>query len=163
MASYTTLVNVDGDTATKLSFYISQLVGGSDGSEYFTACKQLIEEQKTESLIAKYLEKKDLIMGVDNEKDVEGCIEAIVFVMFTLREDVDSVLIVRQILEALSSDKVMRSKLRLRSMVSLFNLTVSGQSKYHVLSGDQISVTLRLIIKGFSLALEKYYIRPPKQ
>lgn len=137
MASYTTLVNVDGDTAPKLSHYISQLVGGTDGIEYFTACKQLIEEQKTEELIAKFLEKKDLIMGVENEKDVEGCVEAIVFVMFTLREDVDSVSIVRQILAALSSDKAEKTKLRLRSMVSLFNLTVSGQSKYHVLSGEK--------------------------
>jgi hypothetical protein len=136
MASYTTLVNVDGDTATKLSFYISNVVGGIDGTEYFTACKALIEEQKTEELITKFLEKRKEIMNIDNEKDVEGCIEAIVFVMFTLRENVDSVAIVKQILEALSSDKAVKTKLRLRSMVSLFNLTVSGRSKYDVLSGE---------------------------
>lgn len=135
MASFTTLVNVDGDTATKLSLYISQLVGGPEGSEYITACKLLIEQQKTEDLITKFLEKKALIMGVDNEKDVEGCIEAIVFIMFTLREDVDSVSIVKQILATLSDDKKTRANLRLRSMVSLFNLTVSVQSKYDVLSG----------------------------
>ena len=135
MASFTTLVNVNGDTATKLSLYISQLVGGPEGSEYITACKVLIEQQKTEELIAKFLEKKELIMGVDNEKDVEGCIEAIVFVMFTLREDVESVSIVRQILAILSDDKTTKANLRLRSMVSLFNLTVAVQSKYDVLSG----------------------------
>jgi hypothetical protein len=144
MASYTTLVNVDGDTATKLSLYISQLIGGAEGNDYMTACKILIEEQKTEELISKFLAMKDLIMAVDNEKDVEGCIEAIVFVMFTLREDVDSVSIVRQILAALSSDKLVKTNLRLRSMVSLFNLTVSGQSKYDVLSGKNIEDYIHL-------------------
>lgn len=144
MASYTTLVHVDGDTPNKLALFISQLVGGAEGAEYVTACKLLIDAQKTEDLISKFLEKKDLILGV-NERDVEGCFEAIVSVMFTLREEVDSVSVVRQILAALS-DKNERAKLRLRCMVSLFNLTVSGQSKYDVLSGE---VRLQRVLCGF--------------
>lgn len=138
MASYTTLVNVDGDTAVKLATYISMLIGNAaESTEYLAACNLLIIEQKTEELISNFLEKKDLIMNVDNEKDAEGCIEAIVSVMFTLRDDVDSVSIVRDILKALGSDEVLKTKLRLKAMVSLFNLTVSGQSKYDVLSGKQ--------------------------
>jgi hypothetical protein len=137
MASYTTLVNVDADTLQKLSTFIAQLIGGAEGIEYLGGCRTLIEAQKTEDLITKFLSKKDLILSMDNEKDVEGCIEAMVFVMLTLREGVDSVAIVRQILAAINekSEKASKNKLRLRAMVSLFNLIVSGQSKFDVLSG----------------------------
>ena len=68
MASYTTLVNVDVATATKLSQYISQLVGGAEGAAYFELCKPLIEDAKTEELIAKFLEKIDVIMSVDHDR-----------------------------------------------------------------------------------------------
>lgn len=133
MSSYTTLVNVDADTATKLAQFISQLVGGNDGNEFNAACKSLITDAKTEDLIAKFLTKRAAIFAMDNEKDIEGCIDAIVSVMFTLRENVDSVPLSKQILSALAEDTSSKTKLRLRVMVSLFNLTSVGQSKYDIL------------------------------
>lgn len=72
MSSYTTLVNVDVDTAGKLTQYIAQLIGGTEGSEFSTACKTLITEAKTEALITKFLEKKNVIMKVENEKGRYG-------------------------------------------------------------------------------------------
>jgi translation initiation factor 3 subunit M len=93
----------------------------------------LIAAAKTEELIAKFLAQRAAIFGVESEQDVEGCVEGIVSVLFTLREGVDSVPIVKQILSALAEDTTMRTKLRLRAMVSLFNLAASGQSKYDVL------------------------------
>ena len=133
MSSYTTLVNVDADTPTKLAQFISQLVGGNDGNEFNAACKALITEAKTEDLIAKFLAKKAAIFAMEHDKDIEGCIDAIVSVMFTLRENVDSVPISKQILSVLAEDTSSKTKLRLRVMVSLFNLTSVGQSKYDIL------------------------------
>ena len=133
MASYTTLVNVDADTATKLAQYVAHLVGGTEGPEFLSQCKALITAAKTEELVAKFLAQRAAIFGAESEQDVEGCVEGIVSVLFTLRDDVDSVPIVRQILSALAEDTSSRTKLRLRAMVSLFNLVASGPSKYDVL------------------------------
>jgi hypothetical protein len=135
MSSHTTLVNVDVDTASKLALYVSQLIGGPEGSEYFNECKSLAADAKTESLIAKFLEKQSVIFAVENENDIEGFFEAVASVTFTLREDVDTVPVVRDIVAVLTADKSVKTKLRLRALVSLFNLTFIGQSKYNVLTG----------------------------
>ena len=129
----TTLVNVDADTATKLAQYISQLNGGTEDKEFTAACKSLISEAKTEELIAKFLTKRTAIFAIESDNDVTGCIDGIVSVMFTLRENVDSVPLAKQILQALAEDTTTRTKLRLRCMVSLFNLTSIGKSKYDIL------------------------------
>jgi hypothetical protein len=159
MSSHITLVNVDGAAASKLSNYIAQLIGGAEASTFFGECKTLAEGQQTAGLIAKFLEKSSAIFGVENDKDVEGVFEAIVSVIFTLKEDVDSIPIIRQIAASVSSDKSTRVKLRLQILVSLFNLTAVGQSKYDVLTGELTSseMYIALLITCISVGAPGLY------
>jgi hypothetical protein len=135
MASYTTLVDVDADTASKLAQYVSTLIGGTEGTDFNTACKKLIEDSKTEDLVAKFLQQNKAIFAIENDGDVVGFFEALVSVTFTLREDIDATPVIKQILKTLSEDTANKPKLRLKAMVSLFNLA-SGKSKYDIIIGD---------------------------
>lgn len=66
MASFTTLVNVDADTASKLCHMISQLMV-ADGEQYFNTCRGMIESNQTDALIEKIMEQKDVILALDSE------------------------------------------------------------------------------------------------
>ena len=66
MASYTTLVNVDSETALKVSTFIAKLIP-SDGEVFLEECKVIISARDTSALINKLLTKQDLIIALENE------------------------------------------------------------------------------------------------
>lgn len=66
MASYTTLVHVDAETALKVSSLVSKLML-DDNEAFEEQCKAIINTQKTGALINKLLEKEDLIIGMERD------------------------------------------------------------------------------------------------
>jgi translation initiation factor 3 subunit M len=136
MASYTTLVNVDADSAIKLSSLISQILPTEDVETFMNECQNLIDSQKTQAFIEKILTKKDFILSEDNNNDIEGTFQAIVSIMFTLGEGVNTDEIIKQMIDVLTSNSSVNTQVaRLRSLVSIFNLISSSQSKYDVFTG----------------------------
>lgn len=136
MSSYTTLVNVDADSAIKLSSLVAQLLPTEDVDAFMNECKNLIVEQKTQAFIEKILTKKDFILSEDNYDDIEGTFQVIFSIMFSLGEGVNTIEIVKQMVDVLSSNSSVNTQVaRLKSLVSIFNLTSSSQSKYDVFTG----------------------------
>lgn len=70
MASYTTLVHVDVETALKVSSLVSKLLS-EDNEAFEEQCKVIITAQNTRALIEKLLEKEDFIIGM--ERDCGKC------------------------------------------------------------------------------------------
>ncbi len=76
MTTYTTLVNVDADTAQKLASFIASKLDSAESTERFNAeCLQLIEKAATQELVNKILEQNDIILSLDDEggKRVHFC------------------------------------------------------------------------------------------
>lgn len=67
-------------------------------------------------------------------QDVDGCIQAIVSLLFTLSDDVDTAEVMKSIRSAITSSNE-SPRNRLRALTSLFNLAMSSQSKYEILTG----------------------------
>jgi hypothetical protein len=67
MSSSTTLVNVDADTASELNDFISRVIG-NESTNFSNETKQLLESEKTEELISKYLEYTDKIFALEDSK-----------------------------------------------------------------------------------------------
>jgi len=65
MTSFTTLVNVDAEIATKVSLFISKLI---KSEEYYHQCEDLIKQQNTSELIMKYLASIDTLFTIENDK-----------------------------------------------------------------------------------------------
>lgn len=66
MTSYTTLVNVDGDTPNKLAHFVSQLLP-TNSEEFYTECTSLIEKSETQALIKKILGQIDFLLAMDRD------------------------------------------------------------------------------------------------
>ena len=66
-----TLVNVDIETAPKLALFISEAIGGEQGSSYLEECRTLIASAMTSDLLNKYLEQSEVILSSENEKGGE--------------------------------------------------------------------------------------------
>jgi hypothetical protein len=134
MASNTALVSVDAaDTANTLNEFISHFFTGDAGNSFVADCRVLADGLKTEALIDKYLEHVDELFSLDNEREVEGCFQAIISVLFTLRDGVDSVPVVSKIINAVTS-KSEKPKLRLKVLVSIFNLVSVQASRVQAIS-----------------------------
>lgn len=76
MTTYTTLVNVDADTAQKLASFIASKLDSAESTERFNAeCLQLIEKAATQELVNKILEQNDIILSLDDEggKGIHFC------------------------------------------------------------------------------------------
>lgn len=65
MTSFTTLVNVDAEIATKVSLFISKLL---KSELYYRECEDLIKQQNTSELIMKYLTSIDILFTIENDK-----------------------------------------------------------------------------------------------
>jgi hypothetical protein len=74
MTTYTTLVNVDADTAQKLVSFISSKLDNSEQSQQFNQeCLQLIETIAIPELVSKILEHNDVILSLDNDEGEYLC------------------------------------------------------------------------------------------
>lgn len=129
MTSYTTLVNVDAEAATKLCHFVSTKMSPEQGSEFFGVCKELIETLKTEELIHKILEQKS---HFEKESDAEGIFETLFSLINALGGNNESQKIIKDIIASLT-DSTEKPLLRLKALTSLFNLTFAGDSKFEVL------------------------------
>jgi hypothetical protein len=76
MEAFTTLVNVDEETAIKLVSYISSLIeekggpgigGATAATNFLSECDQLIEEGNTSALIERILSSSDILFEADVE------------------------------------------------------------------------------------------------
>lgn len=69
MTTYTTLVNVDADTAQKLASFVASKLETAEQTERFnTECLQLIEKAASHDLVNKILEHNDIILSLENEE-----------------------------------------------------------------------------------------------
>ena len=69
MTSYTTLVNVDAETALKVSQFVSKLLPAAEQDSFLTECKTLIDSTKAGDLIEKILEHRDTIFNTLTDDD----------------------------------------------------------------------------------------------
>jgi len=69
MSAYTTLVNVDTDTSSKLIQFVAASFKKNDlGAIFVTQCGELIESSNIEALISKIMEQKEVILSMDDER-----------------------------------------------------------------------------------------------
>lgn len=136
MTTYTTLVNVDADTAQKLASFIASKLPTPEASNQFNQeCLQLIEKLSSQALVSKLLEQNEIILALESNEEVEGCYQALFSIIYSLGdESSESLAIIRLIINKLTSDKAHHAKRRLNALVVLFNLTFSAESKLEVLN-----------------------------
>jgi len=67
MTTYTTLVNVDGDIAKKLAFFIASRLPEEESTKFYEDCQKLIEEVKSAELINKLLEQSEFILALESD------------------------------------------------------------------------------------------------
>lgn len=156
----TTLINVDaGVTANKLKDFIADKIETQETrTSFLSDCANFIKNKQTEALISKYLEHSKEIFTAENEREAEGCIQAIDSVMETFGGTVDSVSVVRQIIQAITSDEE-HPKLRLKGLVTLFNLTSLNQSKFDILTAIfryAMSTDLSSLVYNFHSNVESW-------
>ena len=137
-ASNTTLVNIDPDIIVTFNDFFSRLIG-VDGNSFSNECKIIIEKGDVESLISKYLESIDAIFSLDDEKDVESCIQAIVSMIYSAKNGSDADSVIKLFVDKIASNESSKHKLRLKSLISLLNLSSTNKSKFYSLSGTQYS------------------------
>ncbi len=129
--SYTTLVNVDADTAVKLVDFIGTLIGDD---AFKTACNGLIENSNGAEVIEQILSKESAIFGMEDEVEIEGCVQTIVSVMLMFGAESEST--VAKFVSTLAAkkggdeDKVI---LRLKLLVTLFNMLSMAETKFTVI------------------------------
>lgn len=134
VAANTTLVNVDPDITITFNEFFSRLIG-AEGTTFSNDCKTLIEKCDNELLVAKYIENIDSIFCLDDEKDVESCLQAIVSIIFSIKDDSNTVNLIKKLVDKISLDQGSKQKLRLKSLVSLLNLSFTDDSKFYALTG----------------------------
>ena len=66
MASYTTLVNVDAEAATKVSSFVAKLIP-TGGEAFLSECQSAITSRNTADLIKKILEQQEVVFAMDND------------------------------------------------------------------------------------------------
>eukprot|EP01041_Mallomonas_annulata_P006903 gene6903-14016_t len=136
MEPYTTLVYVNSETASNLVSYVSGLFkDAAAGASFLSECEVMITSSETSKLLNKILEQADLIISSENDKDAEGCFNAFVTILFSVESEEESLSIVKSLIESVSSNVQEQTKIRLRILVSLFNLLTSYVAKFEVLKG----------------------------
>jgi hypothetical protein len=133
----TTIVNVDRDTSLLLSETISRFIGGEDGASFCSECEEIIRQGNTSGFIQKILETSDVLFNSDEDSDTESIFQALVSCIFALEEK-EMLSVVSLIVSTLTSKKATisvaaKTGLRLKILVSLFNLVVRPTAKYIVL------------------------------
>jgi len=163
--SYCNLVNIDADTAPKLVDFIANLLGGGEGSgesaAFLGECKSLTTPDKYSELVLKLLGQHEAVMAMENEGDVEGFFQALLSI--TLSQDSgaggqsvqETFPAMQKAVEVLTSKVDARGKLRLRTLVSLFNMCFSNQSKHHVMC----AIFKYAIASGQTALVHSYHTR----
>lgn len=138
MSSFTSLVNVDADTAPKLAEFIAaQYADASTAAAFTTECEKLIASSSYNALVLKFIEQNELILSLENEGDIEGYFQAIVSI--TLFENSaggeiqENLPVIQKAVDALTSKNDLKPKLRLRILIAIFNMSFSSQSKHFLL------------------------------
>lgn len=162
--SYCNLVNIDADTAPKLVDFIANLLGGEGSGEsaaFLGECKSLTTPDKYSELVLKLLGQHEAVMAMENEGDVEGFFQALLSI--TLSQDSgaggqsvqETFPAMQKAVEVLTSKVDARGKLRLRTLVSLFNMCFSNQSKHHVMC----AIFKYAIASGQTALVHSYHTR----
>ena len=154
MSSYTTLVNVDADTAPKLVQIIASLLDTNDSNGFLTQCNELINTTKTSELVDVILSKKELLFNIEKDKDIEAIFQALVSLIFTLEEGIDTAPIINKIMGVIKSSNE-KPLLRLKVLVNIFNLTFDSTSKYDAI----ISIYKYAIDTKQTNVVSNYYSR----
>lgn len=130
--SYTALVNVDADAANKLVVFISDLIE-QDGPGFSEKCEVLLQAGQISDLLCSLLSKTDLILALDEEKDMVCCFQAIIAILYSHVTDIaKEQTVVQSLVDNLSQHK--NAPLVLRVFVSVFNLLRPVASKFQVLT-----------------------------
>jgi len=128
--SYTALVNVDNETPSKLSAFIADLVGDKD--VFISESTAHLEAGRHAELLKLFLRHSDAILSLDNEKEIEGCFQAIIATLSTrVKDNTDEQEVIKILVNQLLSNENALSVLRV--LVSVFNLLRSPQAKFQVL------------------------------
>ena len=132
MAALTTLINVDPEMAPKLISFIASTIEDSAVSAAFTSeCATLIDNAETEALIRKVLSHTEDIIRFENPNDAEGCFQALVSILFSIKDEEKSLAIVKAMAQAICGASSV-PKLRLQILVTLFNLLVRPQEQFEL-------------------------------
>jgi len=131
METNSTCISVDYEAASKLAGTISLLVGEENGSEFLTSCHELIEKADTFGLIGKILSQQEAIFASELDSDTECTFQALALFLFKEEDGVQAV--VQSICDALTASTDVKPRLRLKILVSLFNLLLFPLAKYTVL------------------------------
>ena len=154
----TTVVNVSPDTALNLSEFVCFLVEArrpEAGRPLFAECSAHISGAETELLLAKLIDQTEDVLQAEREADAEGCFQAMVPILFTLHDAEQQARLIRRIIFALTASDSSRVTLRLRVLVSVFNLMVSAEAKHELLTAI-LTYGLR---SGQAAAVAKYCSR----
>lgn len=127
--TFATLVLIDEDTAVNLVRFVQNYLGDED-SEFEGSCKKFIENKKGVELVAAILSKSGTILALEDENAIEGCFHAIVSVILRYGEDNGSKNL-SDLLSILSSDKGNQQRLRLKILLTAFNLVTNESNKYN--------------------------------
>jgi len=135
MSSSTTLVNIDAEAAQKLASFIASKLSGEDSASYLATCETHIQKQQASELINKFLEKSTVILSLDSDDEVEGTFQALFSVLYILGDEqaAESPVLIKSIIDNVTSDVKTTIRRRLNALVVLFNLILSGSLKYDIL------------------------------
>ena len=125
----TTLVNIDADTSVKLATYVSRL---SKDTDLLKSANELINSNKLGELILLLLTKLNDIFELDNSDEIEGIIQAMISVLFST-ENKNMNEITLKIADILISSKISQCETRIKSLISIFNMTILSEVKYNIL------------------------------
>lgn len=134
MEALTTLINVDVDMAPKLVSFIASTIDDEKAAGAFSAaCTDLINAAQSEGLIRKILEHTEDIIHYESPSDAEGCFQALVSILFSIKDQQRSLDIVRSMAQAICANTSL-PKLRLQILVTLFNLLTSPSEKFEIVT-----------------------------
>lgn len=125
------MISVDYEAAIKVVSSVSLLIGEERGMDFSRDCEKLIDASDLPGLIDKILEQQDVIFNSGLDSDTEAIFQSLALFLFKEDDKVQGV--VSSICTALTSSKDDKSRMRLKILVSLFNLLVFPTVKISVL------------------------------
>ena len=165
MSSHTELVNVDAETAPKLAEWVAGLLGGAAGEAFSAECSKLIGDGNYSQLVLKFIDQHEAILALENEGDIEGYFQALVSI--TIFDPAagsgsssssggaqENLVAIQKAVDVLVA-KTDKAKLRLRVLVSLFNMSTSARSKHFALT----AILKYAISSGQAALVQSYHKR----
>jgi hypothetical protein len=129
--SLATLVLIDEETANNLVSFVANTTG-DDADKFKTKCLAMIDAKQGVELVAEILSKSDGIMSLENQSAIEGCFRAIISVILRFGEDKGSENITNMT-NILTKDATDNNKLRLKLLLTVFNLVSLEKNKYFII------------------------------